>query len=260
MEKGQPHVTDLLTTCRQAILRGGPLLGVLLLAGCASGGRPVDQAMQADKSSVVARNVGVTARYFVGCPDVLEVRIDGRLDPEPELTIGPDGRIDLGTVGSVRVEGQTVAEIAQSVAELAQVSARDVQVRVVEHQSQQVYLFGEVTGLQRAVAYRGEETVADLLQRAGGINSGAAPAKVHVIRPRVTEGKAPLIFNVDLQAVVMNKDQSTNLRVQPFDQIYVGETHRSSREKCIPPLFRPIYQACCGLDLAKGAKVAAKNP
>jgi protein involved in polysaccharide export with SLBB domain len=161
--------------------------------------------------------------------------------------VAPDGRINLGALGEPRVEGQTVAEIARTVAELANVPPERVHVRVAEYNSQQVYLFGEVNGLQRSVPYQGEESVADLLRRAGGITSGAAPAKVHVIRPRVVDGRAPLVYPVDLEAIVMSKDQATNVSVQPFDQIYVGETPRSSMEKCVPPLFRPIYQAICGL-------------
>jgi protein involved in polysaccharide export with SLBB domain len=231
------------------------ICGSLFLAGCATGGKPVDQAMQAERGGAAARSARVAARYFVGCPDVLEVRIAGTLDPGAHVIVGPDGRIDLNRLGTLRVEGQTVAEVAQGVAELAGVPAEAVRVRVAEYNSQRVYLFGEVAGLQRAVAYQGEETVADLLQRAGGITAGAAPAKVHVIRPRVTDGKAPLIYHVDLEAVILNKDASTNLRVQPFDQIYVGETRRASMHKCVPPLFRPLYEAVCGLEKRKSDKV-----
>jgi protein involved in polysaccharide export with SLBB domain len=219
--------------------------GCALLAGCATGGKQVDQAMQADRAAATVRNADL--RYFVGCPDVLEVRIAGQLDPGARVVVGPDGRVDLGPFGPLRVEGQGVAEIERQVAERAGVPVAAVRVRVAEYNSQQVYLFGEGAGVQRAVAYRGEETVADLLQRAGGITAGAAPTEVQVIRPRVADGKPPLLYRVDLQAIVVKKDMSTNLRVQPFDQIYVGETHRSSALKCVPPLFRPVYARLCGL-------------
>jgi protein involved in polysaccharide export with SLBB domain len=239
-----------------ATTRPGKLHFVLLLlawlsAGCAMGGKQVDQAMEADKPSAAARHVSTASRYLVSCPDIIEVHLPGQADPIRRCPIGPEGRIELGALGSLRVEGLTTADIAQRVAELVGLPADQVRVRVVGYHSQQVYLFGEVSGLQRAVAYQGEETIADLLQRAGGITPGAAPAKVHVVRPRVTEGKSPLIYHVDLQAIVMAKDTSTNLRIQPFDQVYVSETHRSSLHKCIPPLIRPLYQAFCGLERIK---------
>jgi protein involved in polysaccharide export with SLBB domain len=241
---------------REATHRPGPggewllaLAGVgLLLAGCVGGGQPVDRVLQADRRGAAARQTQAAAHYLVACPDVLEIQVPGATRMNGRYPVGADGRIDFGAAGQLRVEGQPVAEIARGVAELCGVPASSVQVRVVEYNSQRVYLFGEVAGLQRTVPYQGEETIADLLHRAGGITSGAAPAHVHVIRPRIIEGKPPLVFKVDLEAIVMGRDQSTNIRVQPFDQIHVGETRRSSLEKCVPPLFRPLYQSLCGLE------------
>ncbi|HXG13476.1 MAG TPA: polysaccharide biosynthesis/export family protein [Gemmataceae bacterium] len=222
------------------------LCGLLWFAGCTAGGQRVDEAMRAD-GELAARSTRAAAGYQVGCPDVLEVRIEGRTEPGGRRPVGPDGRIDLGPLGLLRVEGQTTLQIAREIAARAGVPPEWVRVRVAEYNSQQVYLFGAVTGLQRAVPYQGEETVADLLQRTGGITAGAAPAQVHLIRPRVVEGRAPLIYHVDLQAIVLDRDLSTNLRVQPFDQIYVAQTRKSSLEKCVPPVLRPIYQVICGL-------------
>lgn len=236
------------------------LVGVcLLVAGCTSGGQKVDEAMRADRGDAAARNVNVAARYHVRCPDVLEVTIAGQPRPVGRLPVAVDGRIDLGPLGQPRVEERTAQEIARHVAELAGVPAEQVRVRVAEYNSQQVYLFGEVAGLQRAVAYQGEEPIADLLQRAGGLTPGAAPARVQVIRPRVIEGRPPLVYNVDLEAVVMGRDQSTNLHVQPFDQIYVGETRKASLQRCIPPWLRPLYEAIFGLPARQGGNETPKR-
>jgi polysaccharide export outer membrane protein len=183
----------------------------------------------------------------VGCPDVLQVSVTGRPDLDVSRPISPDGRIDIGPLGRVRVEGLSVPEAAGRIAAEAGLPSRAVQVQIVEFWSQKVYLFGEVTGFQRAVAYEGPETVLDLLHRTGGITPGAAPGEVHVVRSHVAEGRSPEVFHVDLKAVVMKHDQRTNLRLQPFDQVYVGETFPSSWEKCVPPCFRPLYEAAWGL-------------
>jgi protein involved in polysaccharide export with SLBB domain len=217
-----------------------------LLAGCA-GGRPhVDQAMKAETGGP-ARNQGVAARYQVRCPDVLEVSAAGRPDLAGRVAVGPDGRMEVGELGRLRVEGRTVPEVAEALAAAAGVPAADVRVRVAEFNSQQVYLFGEVFGLNRAVPYQGPETVLDLLQRVGGLTAGAAPGDVHVIRSHVTDGKAPEVFHINLQAIVLQHDQSTNLRLQPFDQVYVGQTRQAVLEKCVPPWLRPAYQSLFGL-------------
>jgi protein involved in polysaccharide export with SLBB domain len=220
------------------------LLG--LLAGCAVDRPYLDQALMADRGRAT-RNEGVAEMYLVGCPDVLDLAIAGRSELTGLRPVGPDGCIDLGAYGRPRVEGQSVAAIARLVAEQADVPSSWVQVRVAEYNSQQVYLIGQVVGLQRAVPYRGQETVLDLLQRVGGVTPGAAPGDVYVVRSRVADGQQPEVFHVDLQAIVRQRDQSTNVRLRPSDQIFVGETRQSCLERCFPPWLRPLYGAICGL-------------
>jgi protein involved in polysaccharide export with SLBB domain len=226
--------------------RGGPVLWAGLLVGCATGGGHVDQALLADRGSA-ARNEGVAERYTVGCPDVLEVAVPDRPDLSGRRTVGPDGRIDLGALGQVRVEGRTVPQITYWVGQQVGLPPGQVRVRVAEFKSQQIYLFGQVVGKQRSVPYQGQETVLDLLHRAGGVMPGAAPEDVYVVRARVAEGQRPEVFHIDLRAILSGKDPSTNVRLQPFDQVYVGETRTARLGKCLPPVLRPVYEAVCGL-------------
>jgi protein involved in polysaccharide export with SLBB domain len=193
------------------------------------------------------RNQGVAELYVVRCPDVLEVYVAGRNEAGGGRAVGLDGQVDLGPLGRLRVEGLTVPEVAYAVAGRAGTTPDQVRVRVAEYNSQRIYLHGEGNGVQRTVPYLGPETVLDLLQRVGGVTPGAAPGNVHVIRPHVAEGRQPEIYAVDLNAVVRKHDARTNLRLQPFDQVYVGETRKSSLQKCVPPWLRPLYEAACGL-------------
>jgi protein involved in polysaccharide export with SLBB domain len=240
-------------SCRRA------LVGVLLslLAGCAANRGHVDQALLADRGAP-ARNQGVAEAYAVHCPDLLQVTVAERPEVTGPKPVGADGRIDLGAAGRPKVEGRSPSEVALMVAELAGVSPDRVHVQVAEFKSQKIYLFGEVTGLQRAVPYQGQETVLDLLQRVGGITPGAAPNDVYVVRPRIAEGQAPEVFHVNLGAIVLNQDQRTNLRLEPFDQVYVGETRQASREKCIPPCLRPLYETFWGLSHRGGSDKATR--
>jgi polysaccharide export outer membrane protein len=221
------------------------------LSGCAFANCHVDRALLSD-ASMEERNQGVTESYCVECPDVLQVSLGDRSETGSNHIIAPDGRIDLGPLGRVRVEGLTPTVAAHRIAAAARLPPQGVQVRVAEYRSQKIYLFGEVTGLQRAVPYQGPETVLDLLHRTGGITPGAAAGEVHVVRSHVPEGRAPEIFHVDLNAVVLKHDERTNLRLQPFDQVYVGETYPSTWEKCVPPCFRPFYEAAWGLGRSGG--------
>jgi len=221
------------------------LLALGLMAGCASSRPQVNKSLMNERGSQ-ARNVGIAERYTVGSPDELEITVVS----EPELSflrvIGPDGRIDLGKLGKPRVEGYTVSEIAKLLADKLRVPVQHVGVSVVEYRSQVIYLFGEVSGLQRAVPYQGQETVLDLLQRTGGITPGAAPERVFVVRSRVTDGERPEVFHVDLNAIVTNRDERSNVRLQPFDQVHVGESSQCRFEKCLPRWLRPFFRAFCG--------------
>lgn len=226
--------------------RGAAGLFLCLLAGCCLGRPHLDRALLAD-SGREERNLGVAERYLVACPDVLDVAVAGRPELSGRHTVQADGQIVLGPLGRLRVEGLTVPEIAARVAEETEAPPAAVRVAVAEYNSQQIYLVGAVTGLQRAVPYEGPETVLDLLQRVGGITPGAAPGEVHVLRCGVADGRAPQLYHIDLAAIVLKGDQRTNLRLQPFDQVSVGESRPSSYARCIPPCLRSVYDAIWGM-------------
>jgi protein involved in polysaccharide export with SLBB domain len=222
-------------------------LCLLLLSGCARWRPHIDEAIW-KAHETPGRSGEAAAGYRVACPDVLALSIDGRVDWQGrQVMIGVDGRVDLGNLGRLRVEGQTPGEIARQLAERLEVAPSAVQVRVAEYRSQKVYIFGQVKGHERALPFRGEETVLGLLQRAGGITPAAAPDDIYVIRARVAEGKQPEVFPVNLRDIVLHHDLKTNLTLEPFDQVYIGETRRSTIGKCIPPIFLPLYEGLCGM-------------
>jgi len=229
------------------------------LTGCTSAPVSVDKSLMAE-GGATARNEGVAEHYRIGCPDVLEVTVVGRPELSDRCKVRPDGRVDLGELGKLRVEGQTVTEVTRAVAGTLALPEDYVDVRVAEFHSQCLYLFGEVNGLQRSVPYRGRETVLDLLQRVGGLTQGAAPEEVYVVRSRVLEGQRPEVFHVDLRAIVVDHDAKSNVRLEPFDQVHVGATRRARLEKCLPPWLRPLFHALCGQFPTPHAEDPARSP
>jgi protein involved in polysaccharide export with SLBB domain len=227
-------------------------LGVYLLAafffcflpfGCAHKAQErhdVFKNLMSDRVALDRKN-GVEGHYQVGCPDRLEIVVAGRW--KIQSTVGADGRINLGEHGQPRVEGRSERQIAEMIASDFGVAPAAIHVKVLDYCSQQLFLFGQVVGWQRSVPYKGQETVLDLLQRVGGINPGAEPSEVYVVRTHLADGGRPEICHVDLHAIVVDHNQKTNLRLLPNDQIYVGETRQALVERAIPPWFRPVYQA-----------------
>jgi protein involved in polysaccharide export with SLBB domain len=219
-----------------------PLLPVL--SGCLSNREQIEQALIAYRPPP-AHLLQVASKYRARCPDLLRVDIAGLPQCSGPQRIGPDGCIDLGEAGRLQVDGATMPEIVRTVAECVGVAPEQVHIQVAEHNSQYLYLFGQVAGTQRAVPYQGPETVLDLLHRVGGLQQGAAVGDVVVIRPHVAEGKTPEVFHIDLAAIVLRNDPETNILLQPFDQIHIGRSqrspYRSPYRECLPPWLRTVF-------------------
>lgn len=184
-------------------------------------------------------------RYRLGCPDVLEVTVADQPSVRPRVSA--DGRMDLGPLGVFRVEGLTCPEVRSLIADAARVSPDQVEVRVKEYRSQQVFILGEINGIQRAVPYRGRETVRELLHRAGGLTAGAEPNDVYVIRAHIADGARPEVFPIPLRDTEETQERKADLKLEPFDQVYIGETHRASVCRCLPPCLRPLYESIWGM-------------
>jgi protein involved in polysaccharide export with SLBB domain len=237
-------------TATQTTGRSGPLAAIALtiLAGCATTPK-IDQAVRTEGGRP-ERSEGIANYYTVACPDQLDVIVAGHPDMTGRLAVDSSGCLVLGSGERVRVDGRTVAEIERQLAERAEVPPGGARVGVSQFRSQQIYLYGKGVGSQRSVPYQGPETVLDLLQRVGGVTEGAAPNDVFVIRSHFVENQEPEVFRVDLKSVVEHHDDKSNVRLRPYDQVYVGETRQSTLLKLLPPCLRPLYRACCGLNRA----------
>jgi protein involved in polysaccharide export with SLBB domain len=221
-------------------------LGLVQAAGCSSQRPWVDRAIMAEPTPP-ATLYNTRAEYLVSCPDVLEIKVSGR----PELTgtqeVGGDGKIIAPNGERVRVEGLSTPDAARRLAGVSSLNLDQVTVKIAEYRSQQVYLFGQGVGEQRSVPYQGPETVVDLLKRVGGVTPGAAPDEVYVVRARIAEGKQPEVFHIKLRDILTRHDDSTNIRLQPQDRLYVGETNRSALSRYMPPWLKPLFDAVWGM-------------
>jgi protein involved in polysaccharide export with SLBB domain len=231
------------------IVRGklGGLAALLLLGvGCSTHQAQLEQALLTDRNP--AAHGGEAAHdYQMHCPDLIDVQAATAPHYSGPRRIEADGCISLGDGSRVRLDGLTPPQGAAVIIRHAGLPPGSVQVRVTEFNSELIYLHGEVTGQQRVLPYRGPETVLDLLQRAGGLTPGAAPTDLQVIRSHIAEGKTPEIFHIDLEAILLRKDQHSNITLEPFDQVYVGASRPCKIAACVPPWLRPMFEACCGM-------------
>jgi protein involved in polysaccharide export with SLBB domain len=223
---------------REAMQAGrarGWCVALALLAGCA-GSRDAHKALLADRNPS-AHTRDLELHYQIRSPDVLAVEVAGRPDLSSTSQVSLDGRALLGGA-RLAVDGCSAPQVAREVASRLAVPPSAVRVRVAKHASQHLYLFGEVGDKHHVVAYQGPETIVDLLQRLGGASPDAALSDVHVVRPHVADGKPPEVFHVDLHAILTKHDLGTNIRLEPFDRVHVGETRTKRVSGFMPPWFQ----------------------
>lgn len=162
-------------------------------------------------------------------------------------SVGVDGRLPLDRLAHPRVEGRTLDEVRHELARLAGVDPERVSVRLVSPRASRVYVHGPIRGRSRVVPYQGPEPVIDFLRRIGGLPPGSKLSQVYVVRPNVAAGKPPEVFRVDVAAVLLDDDHTTNVILLPSDTIYVGETARSVVARVLPDWLVPLYRFCTGL-------------
>ena len=224
--------------------RWGAVFAILCVAGCATTDRnQLETALAANRHP--PGHSPADEGYVIACPDHVELRVSSRDDIRFVGPVEPDGRIDIDGVGRLRVEGQTPTGVRRQISTIVDVSYDAVSVRVTHHQSRYIFLTGSVMGSQQAVPYEGPESVVEFLQRAGGLKPGAALNQIHVVRSRVTDGGPPEVYDIDVEAVLLRGDRRSNLVLQPFDQVYVGQTKRSAIVPMLPPWLRPAFKAAC---------------
>src|SRR5262245_3159494 len=118
--------------CRSIRALGPACAALALMAGCATN-RPVDNALRTQAGSPSSTQI-VNDGYHIRCPDLVEVTVELRGDvPTGQRQVGPDGCVDLGPLGRVRVEGLTPLEAAGRVAKTAGVPPAAAQLRLVDY-------------------------------------------------------------------------------------------------------------------------------
>jgi len=215
-------------------------LALFTLAGCAQ-----DRWLAPPPTNLAAPAAN---KYRIACPDVLEVRLSQKPEYDCLASVGVDGRLTVGPTATVPVAGLTAAEAGRAVAAAFEVSPATVRVSVADPRAGSVNLYGPESNQHRVVPYRGPESVLEFLLRTGAMKRGCFdPRDVNVLRPNVAAGLPAGVFWVDLDAIILDGDGRTNLTVTAGDQVYVGESRRSSFARLLPKRLKPVYQRLVGI-------------
>lgn len=158
-----------------------------------------------------------------------------------------DGKVSLGTYGSVPVAGLTL-ELAKATIEshLARnLQKPEISIDIAGYNSKVYYVITDNAGYGEAV-YRfpvtGNETVLDALSQTFGLPPTASKKRIWLARPLPARSGCDVTLPVDWCAITQRGQTDTNYQVLPGDRIYVQSqpilTFDTSLAKVLNPIER----------------------
>ncbi|VTS05005.1 polysaccharide biosynthesis/export family protein [Tuwongella immobilis] len=222
------------------------------LGGCASDSASRNKSCLPCQAATVMPPV--SNLYVIGFGDVLTVGVIDGQETLRESMIDEEGRFDLGELGRVRLEGQTILQASHTLGQVMKLPPERISLHVSEHGRGMIIVLGPAEGVQRLVPYRGPESILDFLRRIDSMRLCVALRTIHVVRPNVALGKAPEIFAVSVPKILEDDDSEQNLRLEPFDRVVIGTTWRAELLELMPPWARSLLlQTCkrCGIEPAQ---------
>jgi polysaccharide export outer membrane protein len=153
--------------------------------------------------------------------DVLSIRVVDDDQLTGEFDVSADGAISYPYIGTVRADGKTAAQIEADIrARLADGYLRDPQVivRIKEHRSKKVAVFGEVRK-GTIVDFSEGMTIIDVISEAGGFTPRAWENAVKVTRK---SAKGAVEFTIPVNVIANGKAPPFYMR--PGDSVYVPKS------------------------------------
>lgn len=156
--------------------------------------------------------------YVIGPGDALSIHLWKEPNLSGSVKVRPDGFITLPLVNEVQVAGMTTGELRKSLEEKYTTFVNNpfVTVRVEGIASSEIFLIGQVTK-PGAYPVTGNDTLVQLLTRAGGLTIFADRADIKVVR---REGERVKEYTVDYDAILKG-DLKQDILVRPGDRIIV---------------------------------------
>jgi polysaccharide export outer membrane protein len=205
--------------------------------------------------------------YRIEPPDILLIQLyrSGEKVPQPvdgSHLIRPDGTVNLGTYGSVRLGGLTLEEARATVTRflserINDLKLEEVNVDVISYNSKFYYVITDGAGYGQQV-YRlpitGSETVLDAIGQIGGLPPVASLKKIWVARPNLGHPHTHEILPVNWLAIAKCGSTATNYQIAPGDRVFVQSNALITTDSRLSQAISPI-QRLLGVTLLGSATV-----
>lgn len=165
--------------------------------------------------------------YRIGGNDVLSVTIYEEEDLSRDaVTVATDGSITFPLIGRVQVGGKTPAQIedviSRALSSQGYLVTPHVSVNVKEFRSRNVVALGTVRNPGR-YSLQSQETLLDILSRAGGVDFSTGGSKATIMRTEVDNvgRKRNLAITLNIKRLFGGEDQFANLPLRNEDVIFI---------------------------------------
>ena len=156
--------------------------------------------------------------YVIGAGDTLTINVWKEPTLSGQVKVRPDGYITLPLINEIQVVGLTTGQLRKTLEDKYKEFTTDpfVTIRVEGIASSEVYLVGQV---QKPGAFplEGNETLLQVLTRAGGLGVFADRSNIRVVR---RQGTKLTEYIVDYDAIIKG-DLKQDVLLRPGDRIIV---------------------------------------
>jgi polysaccharide export outer membrane protein len=200
----------------------------LTLAGCAAAhpSTPFDQRPNAhdDVAPLAASTLealkqfeaGPATHYELGPGDVVDVTVWTHPELSGRHTVGPDGRIQIPYVGSLRISDNTPEQAGGFITRALSDDYVGplATVQIVKYTDNQILVLGHVSQ-PGVLHFTDQPTLLEVLARAAGTAGDASLTRCAVFR-----GSDRMVW-IDLRPLLRGQDTLLNIRLQRNDIVYV---------------------------------------
>jgi polysaccharide export outer membrane protein len=161
-----------------------------------------------------------------------------------EHLVGPDGRVNLGTYGSVYVTGLTIEEARAAIEEqLANyLESPQVVVDIFAYNSKKYYVVTQGAGFGDNVVtapITGNETVLDAVATIGGL-SQLSSKKIWIARPAPNGVGCEQVLPVNWDDITQGASTATNYQLLPGDRLFIAEDPYLRFDRVVQKLTAPF--------------------
>jgi polysaccharide biosynthesis/export protein len=213
------------------LVRLGPNYGAVRVAGMT-----VEQAEEA-----IRRHLKTTLKEPMVTAGLAEMATKQQI--AGQHMVGPDGRVTLGSYGSVGVVGMTIEQAKAAIEQhLSQfLDDPEISLDVFAYNSKVYYIVTQGAGQGDSV-YRfpitGNETVLDAISQINGLNFNCSK-RIWIARPTDEPGQVQ-VLRVEWDDITSKACACTNYQILPGDRVFVAEDKMVALDTGLAKITAPL--------------------